>query len=79
MIRSKIAIALVGSLNLVLEHAEKLDVSLRTPLGPGLTSYRVVQPTFSAKGPLELRPESREQEWTYSRGYIPGSRSYDRE
>ncbi|MFG0306634.1 MAG: hypothetical protein ACF8Q5_10535 [Phycisphaerales bacterium JB040] len=63
-----------GSLNLVLEHAEQFDATLRTPLASGLTSYRVVQPTFSAKGPLELRPETAEQEWTELRGYIPSSR-----
>ena len=63
-----------GSLTLELELLDKVDSVLRTPLGSGLTSYRVVRPTFSAKGPLELRSETSEQEWTYSRGFIPNSR-----
>jgi|GEM_PF-3251681 len=63
-----------GSLNLVLEHADRFDAALRTPLSGGLTSYRVVQPTFSAKGSLELRSESVEPGWTHSRALNPSGR-----
>lgn len=63
-----------GSLNLVLEHADRFDAALRTPLAGGVTTYRVVKPTFSAKGPLELRSEPTEPGWTYSRALSPSAR-----
>lgn len=57
-----------GSLQLVLEPADRIDFILTAPVPSGLTAYHVDRPFSMAR--LELDPQAINPDWTFTGGFL---------